>query len=940
YDKYGCTFGEVEISIVSLGDTGKLGSVKCDRVQYKVADGKSEFDGLAFNGEMNLARGVLPFIDTPGLKVNADVDTFEAGKYQFDGELNIVVLYGEGQFGLKNPKTSKSPVFDNAYLKIQGEPGIPIVPEVIHAVGGGGGVSGVADLYTGDYKILPPIKGKLTTVFKIIEVIFVNASINAGPTELTFEGNVAVGKGPFLIQPVKKVKGGYYGSDDYVKMRMETEACLVDGFEVYNAAGSLEGGYNWTNKKAIFEGKLRGQLQVPKFKIIWSYGPYTLLDIDGLVNTEKIEASTKILFVVKVGARFNWKNGEFKFLVGENGKLELQRNGLIEEFYAKAAENEKEGIIQNSINQEASNLLKDINSDESIISLMEVNTDALIAVEATREDLQVSYKNNEGKLVDYPLNYARTTADNKNNLHEIEELQRDGVNAFDMQAVGKTMLNFSIDSSLSNEWEIKSISGKKIEWGAILSQKSPEIMEVDNSDEGKISYTLDDLNDNKDYKLQMTASPTEKTAKNAGIENTDVVGALSLSDSKIVNPDDSIEFGEMKVNYKKTYKFNSSLPSGEYNTELGLTDKSGKKFYDSEETGDTIKYINPLEASEIRNLKVVDTGNETLKVSFVGSENNGESKKERRVNYEIKVYDEYGEPVYSQNTALANAGKHRKENYQTQFTYDIPWDSSENGVNYEAELGGLPADKRYIIEVTPYAEYEIETDKDNVQMPVKGKATLSAEPLDSEEDVATGKVGVELKKSKLPNITVNMTNCQVADDQVKGTEVTARGKYGLEIKTDTPCKIEVFGDKFDAEKNESVSKKIGDTMSFEKIHSIDISQSEDNPSRQITLIATSNTGAKNSIVYYDNMDKEKPVLYVATGLGETDAKGTVEIGSQGYFKVAGFTEAGASVKIYLGLDSMPIIIKADSDGHFSYNGNTNDTGKMKEVSVQVQDAVG
>ncbi|MGL4484162.1 MAG: hypothetical protein ACRCUS_04360, partial [Anaerovoracaceae bacterium] len=53
-----------------------------------------------------------------------------------------------------------------------------------------------------------------------------------------------------------------------------------------------------------------------------------------------------------------------------------------------------------------------------------------------------------------------------------------------------------------------------------------------------------------------------------------------------------------------------------------------------------------------------------------------------------------------------------------------------------------------------------------------------------------------------------------------------------------------------------------------------------------------------------------------------------------------FTEAGASVKIYLGLDSMPIIIKADSDGYFSYNGNTNDTGKMKEVSVQVQDAVG
>lgn len=255
-----------------------------EKLGYGMENSDFKCNGIQASGSINTAS----MLGLDLAEIEGEINTFKGEeRCYFSLELNAFDLFEtEAELELKRFGKTGDLMPNKLWFYINAEPGIPLVPPVVvgNLTGGGGGVTGLADSFNGDFIAIPPIRFKIKGTGDFMKLISGSASVTVGPmyAQWSVEDIKLAGIAGLLTEyethigltgTTRSLNGTKYtGLNANGGMSMKLE--VPEGWNVIEAGGSFDanvfGGLNnWKKPTSMMlsadaNGNIYGKLKFPK----------------------------------------------------------------------------------------------------------------------------------------------------------------------------------------------------------------------------------------------------------------------------------------------------------------------------------------------------------------------------------------------------------------------------------------------------------------------------------------------------------------------------------------------------------------------------------------------------------------------------------------------------------------------------------------------------
>lgn len=915
-----------------IGDSELL-NINMQRLQYGLDPSQNfVYEGVVASGEATIGMNAIPGISFAGAYAKGDIDTF-ARRYYAEVAVDLSIIEVEGKIALV-PIGTNGLIPDELALYIDTDVGIPIVPGILSLSGGGGEVTGLGDtIKQTDPSSLPPLLISVSTTMSVVQVLKMKSAITMGPTQFSFSNIPYLDIGGMSFQPIKEMGGGLYWSLEHISLKAGASLLLFDRAEVIKGSGSLSISYNWVENKATFSGQLYCKVQIPKINFgFFTVGPIVIAEALVGITEKNLYAKVSFFDKFKLNMKYEWGKSNVRFsLLNENSGYPeagdtLSSIGDVHDIDGNVVGTMEIGgnvkLISTSISDEISAL--DLSLDATTdFTIPNVDEESLLMAKidsrkVNRNDLIVEYETGtlgSGVWNEFELKYARSESSEE--PYQDNEINAVDVNAIDSLDGNDISITFAPDASLSSMWRISSRSNTPFDFQHVAILPLEELTTVDFDGNDSVDYTVENLVVSESYTANVYLSTSADIIES---------GVLVGSEDVAVNPDGTAN-GKIQFNLEGleamlqtgTYYVHVEITGtrdGEYDSETGLYDQTSFSIMGADTPLD---YTNPLTPGTVTGISVASKGNENVELSWDATKND----KGDPVSYEIKVFDEDGNPVLK-DAATTITEDSDTTSESTQYTYIVDAASTDN-TRCSATLSGLPADKNYIFEITPFVTFAVTAkldenqDEMNIDAPVYGKSSMSN--------------SFYLPIAKYPEVEIEISDAASQQDADGDMVVYTSGTFNMDLSAgDQDCVFNVYiGDKLVDNSLSSASYE-GITALANTTSTFEIELDQDMPSSTIKIVATNKDGDTTITGFVAFLDTIEPPLFV-----EANADGHILADKDGRFTIKGHTEIGSNLTFFS--DSAVDGVPGDG-GVFSLDGKLPRGETEKYVTVSSSDVAG
>ncbi|MFF2908909.1 S-layer homology domain-containing protein [Paenibacillus sp. NPDC057934] len=931
--------GKVFVGIMAPGGQEFGLSLNIDRLQYGLNEqGRLVYKGLQAGGAITPPSDFYEKL-LPGFKLNnrvsieGSIDTFEkVYGLGFDLDTKLAKIAASGV--LKRIDGTFLP--NKVKLIVGSEAGLPILPTVILSKVGGG-VDGLADYITKNYKGIPPI------VFMLYGQLDVGPpGVPADKKPLHFN-NLELVLGPSMVQLTgmpnllgidlfKSFRAGLYRDMDKVSFQVDLDANILKNFEVILAQGKANvTSYSDPKRKTDFYGLLQGTVQIPKITLARTWfgnitaGPLTLRQMGvGLSNSNAFATFSILGFGLKADYNFGSKSVSVsRSLLAssqmDNTQTYYDENG---KFAGEMQSFSNIKVVATSPSQAAGRMLMAASlgvSDQPTIKTNDASTIHTITFPAgLTQDYAVTVtgSTNDFSITDpeghpYAITFPKTLSDGS--------IYYDDPNA-NAAFLSDDTIMFKLGHQ-AGDWTISSASGQPFASAVLNIIPIPQTdSAVLDSKTKTVSWTLKGLDTvNETYQVQVHLS-TDNGDDKANLSPGVLIQTINVDPAQVVN-------GGISGSYVFSQSELSHLQSGSYYPRIALIgipkDNKDKNIpYSSMNAKQALVTTNPLAPGAVSSVSVSAGGGGTLKAAWnavPGADGylvNLFDDQGRAVMTPISYTDEIGSDGKATGNQIPHAG--------VPISYIISPDYAVDGA-FTVDFSGMTPGSSYKIMVSSFS-YADKTDTSSAQF--YGNPTVS--------NVAF----VPVPRTPVLNVTSSIGN--VITDEQAGNLLYVNGNLNLDIvstflnqkdgtNVNLDSKITVL--QSDGTINSETSKPNFNTIyssaDYESTISVPVAISDTNRSSIIKIVAENQDGDKSSyslVVHYNN---DAPALFV-----NTDSKGTIVTDQNGYYQIQGSTQPFITVR-----DNFGNQVKADERGNFTIKG-TLSAGLQAYSTITATDSFG
>jgi hypothetical protein len=905
-------------------------NMNIDRLQYGMdGQGNLSYQGVTAEGSVSLGNDVSKkLLGGFGINGSAEgsIDTFN-NKYGLGFDIDAKLANFASSLSLKKNNATGLFIPDSIKIVVGLENGIPVTPmtPIAKLTRIGGGVSGLADTISGNYKEIAPILILLTGDFEVGSLIpgaslleFSNVELAVGPSRISLSGNPTLLK----MDIFDKFRAGIYLTNTSVSYQMEIKANILKNFSVILAGGDANLTY-YRNNGFNLNGQLYGRLQVPEIDVgLTSIGPLSLFDqAVGLSNTNAYAS----LSILGFGLKVNYAFGSGGVSVGRRSFAQVQTGPAAQTVY------DENGTEIGQINA-FSNVRLVSSSGDSRSLMRTIAVEPAISTNDERTEHTVSFP--EGLTEDYALLVSADPGDlqimdpNGNPFGLIYPgTLDDGTPYYDdpnanAAVVSGSTVMIKLGGQTGN-WTIA--SGQPFNSSIIAIAPLPKITGT-SFDAGthQVSWDLTGLDTAaEDYQVEVrlsTDNGDDPNARSAGVLiHTVDVGASDVTDKTASG---SYTFTPQDLNY---------LQSGQYYARVTLigkpmSDASRSIPYASVNAKQEMSVVNPLAPGSISGVTVTAGGGGTIHAGWdavPGADG-----------YIVSLYDADGNAIVSPVTYTDEIGDDGKPTGSRiahagrPMEYQISADDAVNGA-FTVYLGGMEPGNRYKLAVTPFAYADLAGGEEKADLAnIYGPATI------------TDVVIVPLVKT--PVIHVKPSLGVIANDSLRGNMLTVSSSFTLDLSAtyvsaedgqtqdlDTKFTVWQSDGTMDQDTNLPRFVPVYASDDYEKQASVPITVDGDAGSTMLRIVSGNDQGDVSEYVLGVHYNSLPPVLFVETG---TD--GRIVADSAGRYQIKGSTLPYATV-----LDDRGNRTTADDAGAFSLSGVLS-SGTQAYSTVTAIDSVG
>ncbi|QJD85674.1 S-layer homology domain-containing protein [Cohnella herbarum] len=897
-----------------------------DRLQYGM-DGKGNlsFQGVTADGSFtpgtDISQKLLGGFGING-SAEGSIDTFD-GKYAVAFDIDAKLANFASSMSLRKNGATGQFIPDSIKIIVGLENGIPVTPmtPIAKLTRVGGGVSGLADTISGNYKGVAPILILLNGDFEVGSLIpgtglleFNDVELAIGPSQISLSGNPTLLK----MQIFDKFEAGIYVTNSSVSYQMQIAANILKNFSVILAGGNANLTY-YRNNGFNLNGQLRGKLQVPEIEVgLFSIGPYTLLNSDvGLSNTNAYASFSILGFGFKVNYGFGSGSvsvGRRSFAsaqTGPEGQTVYDENGAevgqinaFSNVRLVASSGGSRSLLRTLAVEPAISTNAD-GTEHTVSFPADLTEDYAVLVSADPEDLRILDPSGNP----YGLTYPETLDDGTPYY--------DDPNA-NASVVSESTVMIRLRAQ-AGDWTIT--SGQPFGSSIIAIAPIPKIAGT-SYDAGthKVSWDLSGLDTaTEDYQVEVRLSTDNGDDPNARIAGV-LVHTVDIDGADVTDKaaSGSYTFTEQDLNY---------LQSGQYYARVTLvgkpmSDASRSIPYASVNAKEAMSVVNPLAPGSISGVTVSAGGSGTIHAAWsVVSDADG---------YLVRMYDADGNAVMSPlmytdeigsdgnptGNQVAHAGR--------PIEYQVAASDEVNG-QFSLDFGGIDSGNSYRLAVTPFAYAD---DAEMNSSYIYGATTV------------TDIVDVPLVKN--PVIHVKPSAGTIANDSLLGNVLTVGGDFTLEAATtyvseedgqtqELDAKFIVWQSDGTIDENTNLPRfvQVYASDDYESRVSVPITVDGDAGSTLLRIVAENDQGDISEYglaVHYKGLP---PALFVETGMD-----GKIVADSAGRYRILGSTVPYATV-----IDDQGNRTTADNEGQFSLSGALG-SGTQAYSTVTAIDSVG
>jgi len=912
---------------MALPGNDKVGiNLKMDRLQYDMdTQGNLSFQGVKADGSFilgnDLSRKLLGGFGING-SAEGSIDTFN-GNYAVAFDMDAKLANFASSLSLKKNDATGLFIPDEIKIVAGLKNGIPVTPmtPIARLTRVGGGVSGLADTISGNYKGIPPILILLTGDFEVGSLIpgaglleFSDVTLAVGPSQISLSGKPKLLK----MEIFDKFQAGIYITSDSVSYQMQVAANILRDFSVILAGGNANLTY-YKNNGFNLNGQLYGRLQVPEIDIgLFSIGPYTLLNHDvGLSNTNAYASFSILGFGLKVDYAFG--SGDVR--VGRRSFASVQTGPAGQTVY------DENGAEVGQINA-FSNMRLVASSGGSRSLLRTLAIEPAISTNAEGTEHTVSFP--AGLTEDYAVLVSADPGDlrildpdgNPYGLTYPETLE-DGTPYYDdpnanAAVVSESTVMIRLGAQAGN-WTIA--SSQPFDSSIIAIAPIPKIAGTSyDAVAHQVSWDLKGLDTaTENYQVEVrlsTDNGDDPSARSAGVlVHTVDVGAADVTDKAASG---SYTFTTQDLNY---------LQSGQYYARVTLvgkpmSDASRSIPYGNMNAKQAMNVVNPLAPGSISSVTVSAGGSGTIHAAWSAvSDADG---------YLVRLYDADGNAVISPLTYTDEIGSdgtptgNQVAHAGRPIEYQVSAEDAVNG-EFTVYLGGIQSGNRYRLAVTPFSYAD---DAGMNSSYIYGATTVT--------DI------VDVPLVKAPVIHVKPSVGVIANVPLLGNVFTVGSDFTLDLATtylsaedgqtqELNVKFNVWQSDGTIDEDTNLPKlvQLYSSDDYENLVSVPIELDGDAGSTLLRIVAENDQGDVTEYglaVHYNSLP---PVLFV-----ETDPDGKIVTDAAGQYRILGSTAPYATV-----IDDQGNRTTADEEGRFSLNG-TLGSGTQAYSTITAVDAVG
>lgn len=922
--------GVINLSMALPGSDPIGIGLNIDRLQYGMdVQGNLSYQGVTADGSVSLGNDVSKkLLGGFGINGSAEgsIDTFN-GKYGLGFDIDAKLANFASSLSLKKNNASGLFIPDSIKIVVGLENGIPVTPmtPIAKLTRIGGGVSGLADTISGNYKGIAPILILLTGDFEVGSLIpgaglleFNSVELAVGPSQISLSGNPTLLK----MDIFDNFRAGIYLTNTSVSYQMQIDANFLKNFSVILAGGNANLTY-YRNNGFNLNGQLYGRIQVPEIDIgPTSIGPLSLFDqAVGLSNTNAYAS----LSILGFGLKVNYAFGSGSVSVGRRSFAAAQTGPAAQTVYDENGTeigqvNAFSNVRLVSSSGDSRSLMRTIAVEPTISTNTERTEHTVSFPEGLTEDYAVLVSADPGDLQILDLNgnpygliYPGTLDDGTPYYNDPNANAAVVSQSTVMIRLGGPTGNWTIasgqpfDSSIIAIAPLSKIAGTSYDAGT--QQVSWDLTGLDTAAE--------------DYQVEVrlsTDNGDDPNARSAGVLiHTVDVGAAEVTDKAASG---SYMFTAQDLNY---------LQSGQYYARVTLigkpiSDASRSIPYASVNAKQEMSVINPLAPGSISGVTVSAGGGGTIHAAWEavpGADG-----------YIVRLHDTDGNAIVSPLTytdEIGDDGKptgNRIAHAGRTMEYQVSADDERNG-KLTVYLGGMESGNRYKLAVTPFAYADLAGGEEEADLAnIYGPSTI------------TDVVAVPLVKA--PVIHVKPSVGVITNDSLRGYMLTVGSDFALDLATtyvsaedgqtqDLDTKFTVWQSDGTIDQNTKLPRFVSVYASNDYEHqaSVPVTVDGDAGSTLLRIVAENNQGDVSEYglaVHYNSLP---PILFVETG---TDGK--IVADSAGRYQIKGSTLPYATV-----LDDRGNRATADDAGAFSLSG-TLSSGTQAFSTVTAIDSVG
>ncbi|RKP54030.1 hypothetical protein D7Z26_11615 [Cohnella endophytica] len=912
---------------MALPGSGNVGiGLNIDRLQYGVdGQGSLNFQGVKADGSFTTGNDMSKkLLGGFGLSATAEgsIDTFE-NKYSVAFDMDAKLANFAAEMSLKKNGANGQFIPDTIKIVVGLSDGIPVTPAlpIAKLTRVGGGVSGLADTITGNYKGVAPILilingdlevGSLLPGKGLLE--FSDVQLAIGPSQISLSGKPKLLK----MEIFDKFQAGIYLTNTSVSYQMEVAANILKNFSVILAGGNANLTYSRGGSFNL-NGQLRGRLQVPEFDIgLFSIGPYTLLNSDvGLSNTNAYATFS----VIGLGFKVNYAFGSGSVSVGRRSLSSMQTEQAGQTVF------DENGSAVGQINS-FSNVKLVASSDapsrqfRSFALTPTISTngsgkvhtvtfpagltdDYAVLVSADPDDISILDPDGNPYGLTYPVT-----------LNDGTPFYNDpNANA---AVVSDNTIMIRLGAQ-TGDWTIS--SSQPFDSSVIAVTPVPKIVGTTyNAVARSASWDLTGLDTaTEDYRVEVrlsTDNGDDPTDTSAGVLiHTVDIDALQVTDRAVSG------------SYVFTAEDLSYLQSGQYYPRVTLigtpkSDASRTIPYASMNAKQVMNVVNPLAPDSVSAVLVSAGGGGTIHATWSAVSNAD--------GYLVRLYDADGNAVMSplkytdEVDSDGNPTGNRIAHAGRPIEYQISADDAVGGT-FNLDFGGMEPGNSYKLAVTPYAS--VDPAASNASF-IYGASTVSTV--------------VDVPLVKTPVIHVASNSGAIASDLLMGNVLTVNGGFKLDVATTYVSaedgQSQNLNAKFTVWQSDGTINEVTNIPNVYRIYtsgdyenqiSVPISLDGDIGSSLIRIVAENDQGDVSEYGLAVRYNRLPPALFVETG-----PDGKIVTDSEGRYQIQGSTVPNATV-----LDSRGSRTTADDAGKFSMSG-TLDADTEAYLTLTAIDYVG